>query len=123
MKRVAILLLCFVLILFLFPACSVPEGYEPQEQPHLYWKDIDVVITDIQQDHWYTPPVHNYKITITVHSEEYDLTETLSATGRGMFGAPKHWDARKGDIIKVRLHSYVIDSTGEIVRRKIHSFA
>jgi hypothetical protein len=123
MKRIITILLSFILIVSLLPACSVTEIHTPKEQPHLYWKDIDVVITDITQDHWYTPFVHHYKVTVTVYSEEYNLTETLSAEGSGMIGAPKHWSARKGDIIKVVLYSWVMDSTGEIIKRKIQAFA
>ena len=122
MKQVITILLCFIVMVVSLFACAVPEDYEPKEQPHLYWKTIDVVITDIEHHHWYTPFRHHYKVDVTVYSEEYGLEETLSAEGGGMFVAPKHWDARKGDVIKVVLYSYVMDSTGEVIKRKIHSF-
>ena len=40
-----------------------------------------------------------------------------------MLGVPEHWDVETGDIVKVKLYSWVMDSTGEVVRRKIQSFA
>ena len=118
------LLMC---VLFVFGLCGCE--YEPQtnkpkpEQPHLYWKDIDVVVTQIDHNHWYAGYVHHYKVTVTVYSEEYNLTKTLTQEGSGMFGAPQHWDTQKGDIIKVKLYSWVYDSTGVVQRREIHSFS
>lgn len=96
---------------------------KPAEQPHLYWKDIDVVVTQISHNHWYAGYAHRYKVSVTVYSEEYNLTKTLIQEGSGMWGVPSHWNTKKGDIIKVRLYSWVYDSTGVVHKREIHSFA
>lgn len=121
MKQFVSTMLCFILIVSLFSACTVPEGYEPKEQPHLYWKDIDAVVTDVSERHWFAT-THHYILEVEVYSEEYNLKTILSEQGSGMF-APSHWGIQKGDTVKVKLYSWVMDSTGEVIRRKIHSFS
>ena len=88
-----------------------------QEQPHLYWKTIDVIITDYDYRHWYAS-AHHYQAKITVYSEEYDLTRTFSLTGND---AAQMENYEKGDTIKAELYSWKIDSTGEITKREINS--
>lgn len=97
------------------------ENITPKEEPHLYWKDIDVVVTDINKKHWYAT-VHRYEIDVTVHSEEYGLTKTLSVYSSGPF-VPEQWDLERGDTIKVKMNSWVMDSTGQVVRREIQGFS
>lgn len=112
------------LVIFAFSACDgVPTNNRtPVEQPHLYWKDIDVVVTDINKTHWYAS-THWYSVDITVKSEEYGLEKSFNAKGSGAFSAPKEWEYEKGDIVKARLYSWVMESTGEVVRREIHSLS
>jgi hypothetical protein len=50
--------------------CAFPEpdpDYVPPEQPHLYWKDIDVVVIDISRRRWFAG-THWHEVTITVES-------------------------------------------------------
>lgn len=113
-------ILLFVLIVGLFVAftgCNY-EPVERPEQPHLYWKDIDVVVTDVNQKHWFAT-VHRYELDITVYSEEYDLEKTLNYYHTGMV-LPPYWNAQEGDIVTAELYSWVMDSTGDVVRRDIN---
>jgi len=107
-----------VLIVFSLVGCDL-EPVERPEQPHLYWKDIDVVVTNVNRKHWFAT-THHYIIEITVKSEEYGLEKTITSEGGGMF-APQHWGVEKGDVVTAQLYSWVMDSTGEVVRRDIHS--
>ena len=92
------------------------EGKSRPEQPHVYWKDIDVEVVDIDKRHWYAG-THHYQVDITVKSEEYGLTETFHLDG---MNAKDAYNYDKGDIIKAELNSWVMDSTGEVVRREIN---
>lgn len=128
--RKVIVLSMLVLLMFAFIGCDnttmIGDNYNPAkpvEQPHLYWKDIDVVVTDIDHNHWYAGYVHHYKTEVTVYSEEYNLTETLTEEASGMFNNMKHWSTQKGDVIKVKLYTWMYDSTGLIHKREIHGFS
>lgn len=92
-------------------------NYVPPEKPHLYWKDIDVVITDIQKDR----SLNNrfLRVIVTVKSKEYNLEEDFIFEGNWYY-RPKFWDAQEGDIIKAQLYSWVMDSTGQVVKRDIN---
>lgn len=106
------LLLCFL------TGCSQRPIYK-QEQPHLYWKDIDVVVENIDNVGWFAG-VPRYRTRLTVYSEEYQLTYTDEFVGSGAFGKPIQWGYKQGDIVKAELYSWVMDSTGEIVKREIN---
>lgn len=49
--------------------------YERKEQPHLYWKDIDVVVEQVDRRHWLACG-HHYEVKVTVRSDEYNLDYT-----------------------------------------------
>lgn len=115
-KKIFTLVLIFVL-LATFTGCNY-EPVERPEQPHLYWKDIEVVVENVDQRHWFAT-VHRYELYITVYSEEYDLRKTLNWYGTGMF-APEYWNLQEGDIVTAELYSWVMDSTGDVVRRDIN---
>lgn len=122
-KIIKFLCVTLVMVVLLSGCSDAFENYEPVEQPHLYWKTIDAVVTEIpDKRHWFAT-THHYYISITVYNEEYNLKKTFGEQGSGMFGVPEHWDVKKGDIVKVKLYSWVMDSTGEVVRREIQSFA
>lgn len=95
------------------------ENTEVTENLHLYWKDVDVEVIDIDKKYWYSV-VPRYEVKITVKNEEYSLIYTDTIKGSGAFGCPSQWRYKEGDIIKAELYSWVIDSTGEVVKRKIH---
>jgi hypothetical protein len=94
-------------------------NYSPPESPHLYWKDIDVVITDIQKDRSFNGRLYFYKVTVTVKSKEYNLEEDFTFEGNNWY-PPKFWNAKKGDTVKAQLYSWVMDSTGQIVKRRLN---
>ena len=60
----------FLAIIFTILMCLSACGTETQmqEQPHLYWKDIDVTIIDIDRRHWFAK-THHYVVDLTVKSE------------------------------------------------------
>lgn len=117
MKKIIFIIMFAILCLVGCNMETTDETYEPSEEPHLYWKDIDVVITDIEKRHWFAR-THWYSIEITVKSEEYNLTETIQEKSCGIF-RPNEWDYEEGQVIKAKLYSWVMDSTGEVVRREI----
>lgn len=120
MKNNAVRLSIFLCLILVLVGCSRNTDYVQPEQPHLYWKDIDVEVTDIDKEHWFAT-THWYRVTISVRSEEYDLEESMEISGSGAFGCPKEWNYEVGNIVKAELYSWKMDSTGEIVRREIHS--
>lgn len=89
------------------------------EQPHLYWKDIDVEVVSITKRHWFAT-VHRYTVVMEVYSAEYDLRKTLDYSATGMFINMPAWDYEKGDIVKAQLYTWMYDSTGEVQKREIH---
>ena len=95
------------------------EKLETEEQPHLYRKDIDVTVTSVDKRHWYAS-THWYKVSVTVESDEYQLTYTDTFKGSGAFGCPSQWEYNEGDIVTAKLYSWVMDSTGEVVKRQIN---
>lgn len=123
MKRILMAFIAITIILCFFSGCtanSAETDYTIPEEPHLYWKDIDVVVTDIDKRHWFAG-THWYSVQITVESEEYNLERTIEFKGSGAFGKPGQWDYQTGDIVTAQLYSWVMDSTGEVVRRKINT--
>ena len=119
MMKKAILFSMLLLILSVGCGCDTihvqSEKTQVKEEPHLYWKDIDVVVTSVDKKHWYAS-THWYEVRVTVESEEYQLTYTDTFKGSGAFGCPSQWEYSEGDIVTAELYSWVIDSTGEVVK-------
>lgn len=110
-----IISLIFISILsFAFIDCSQVQHTE-QEQPHLYWKNVDCVVTECDYRYWYASGCH-YETCITVFNEEYNLEETFDLYGSE---ALEYKDLKKGDTVNCELHSLVLDSTGEVIEREI----
>lgn len=119
MKRLTMfLVLIFAIILLSGCKPHDPAIYQHIEQPHLYWKDIDVVVTNTDKRHWFAT-THRYMVSLTVQSEEYGLTRTFQFDGLGLLGCPAQWEYEIGDTVKAELYSWVLDSTGEVIRREI----
>ena len=118
MKKFLLFILA-VLSVFVFVGCEYKTDYIPPKRPHLYWKDIDVVVIDVSKRHWYVS-THWYTVNVTVESEKYGLKQTFTFKGSGVFGRPLQWDYKEGDVIKAELYSWVMESTGEVTRREIH---
>ena len=119
-KKRAIVFLIFIALIL--TACELPEpdpNYTPPEQPHLYWKDIDVVVTDVYYRRWYAS-THWHEVTVYVESKEYGIEGSYTFKGSGYFGVPKQVSYKSGDVVKAQMYSWVMDSTGEVVRRTIN---
>ena len=108
-----------IMILVFLTGCGNAQNYTPQEKPHLYWKDIEVIVTDVDKEYW-CATTHWYVVNITVHSDEYGLDKRMEIKGSGAFGCPKEFHYEVGDIVTAQLYSWKMDSTGEIVKREIH---
>lgn len=125
MKNIKIIKVIFtsLLLLCLLFGCTIRQSKNTQsfkkENPILYYKDIDVVVTSVDKRHWYAS-TNWYKVEVSVKSKEYQLTYTDTFTGSGMFGCPPQWQYNEGDIVKAELYSWVINSTREVVRREIN---
>lgn len=102
---------------------STPEEFSteqpraPAEQPHLYWKTAKATVEKIDYRHWYASG-HHYTCDITIHNEDYDLTESFHLT---FADAHRMEGVRKGDVIEVTINTLKMDSTGRIVERYIGS--
>ncbi len=109
------------MLLFLLAGCSMPEAgqYERKEQPHLYWKDIDVVVTDVEKRKSLGVPVR-YEAIVSVKSEAFKLSYKDKFKGVGFGGRPKQWDYKEGDIVKAEMLSWVMKSNGKVVKREIN---
>lgn len=101
--------------------CSTPDDkqYQPREQPRLYWKDIDVTVTDIDRHHWYAS-THWYVVNLTVKNEEYGMSKSFEIKGSGAFGRPNQWDYKEGQVVKAQLYSWVLESSGRVIKREIN---
>lgn len=89
------------------------------EQPHLYWKDIPVTVTDIDKRSWFAGTKW-YEVTVSVHSDEYSLDATFTEKGSGFYGCPDTWNYENWDIITAELYTWKMDSTNEVVKRCIN---
>ena len=120
MKKLICIILTICTILSI-GIVGVIVGCTPSpDRIRLYYTDINVEIIDIQKDKYYDEYMH-YDITVTVYSEEYDITEVITEYGYGLI-IPLSWNYEKGDIITVRMYSKIIESTGEVLERKISGF-
>lgn len=112
---------CIALSAFLVLCCiSCGQGRQQQEErSHLYWKDIEAVVTDVERQHFFAA-THWYIVTVTVSSKEYGVSGTFTYQGAGIFDCPKQWWYKVGEQVTAQLYSWVMDSSGEVVRRKIN---
>lgn len=121
MKKV--LIFALIILTVLLVACSncnspVGDNSPTKEYPHLYWKTIDVEVTEVNHEaHWFSI-VHRYQMSLTVKSEEYGLEKTFNIYSQGV--KPEEWDYKEGDIIEAELYTWKMDSTGEIIKREIN---
>lgn len=121
MKKYLILLITLLMILLV--GCNLNTSQKIQqaprpEQPHLYRKDIDVVVTDIDKKTWFAS-TRWWIVNVEVYNEEYNLTKTFEIKGSGLYGCPEEWEYEVGDVVTTELYSWVMDSAGEVIRREI----
>lgn len=119
MKKAIYALIAAMILIFSSCAGLDDASYQPKEQPHLYWKDIDVVVTDIDRQHWFAT-THWYEVSLTVKSDEYGLVQSFTIKESGALNCPTQWEYREGDVVRAELYSWSMDSTGEVIRREIH---
>lgn len=112
------ILIIALIIIICLTGCTKNQTYQAPERPHLYWQDIDVVVTDVNRRQWFAKTTW-YLVEYTVTSEEYGLTQTFYAQDCGLW-RPQEWDYEEGQILTAELYSWVMDSTGEVVRREIN---
>lgn len=116
-KKVYLILLTLILTLNLV-GCQSWKPFDAPEQPHLYWKTINVEVTEVNHEaHWFSI-MHRYQMSLTVKSEEYGLEKTFNIYSQGV--KPEGWDYKEGDIIEAELYTWKMDSTGEIIKREIN---
>lgn len=108
----------FIIIAVSLIFCGCVKNDANYEPPHVYHKDIDVVVESVQRQYWFAT-VPRYSVLVKVKSDEYGLEKEYSYYGSGAFGCPEQWNYNEGDIIKAELYSWVMDSTGEVVKREI----
>lgn len=120
MKKIIAILTFLALATLFLASCTMPDNSDMHtEQPHLYWKDINVRVVNVDRVHWFAL-THQYEVEIQVQSDEYNLLGEDTFHGSGAFGCPEQWNYEVGDTVKAELYSWVNDSTGEVVRREIH---
>lgn len=99
-----------------------PADWVPPERPSLYYKTVLVEVVSVNQRTWFAGARH-YIVELDVKSNEYGLTKHIEERGSGFFGQPECWNVKKGDLIDATLHSWVMESTGEVVKREIAGLA
>ena len=112
--RIFSIILLLAISLSVFCSCD----FELPEQPQNHFEDIYVVITDIEKKEYYAGTSIR-EVTIEVYSKEYNLTETFTETYKGMFDNMPYMEYKKGNTVKARLCTVVMESTGKIVDRYI----
>lgn len=118
-KKEIFICILFVTILILPLVIGFASGnFKIPEEPDIQSKDIYVVVTDIEKKEYYAGTAIR-EVTIEVYSKEYNLRESYTETYKGIFGNIPCWSYKKGDIVKARLCTAVIQSTGKVVDRYI----
>ena len=112
--RICSIILLLATTLSLFCSCDL----ELPEQPKAYFEDIYVVITDIEKKE-YLAGTAIREVTIEVYSQEYNLTKRITEIYKGMFCKMPYMEYEKGNIVKARLCTVFMESTGKIVDRYI----
>lgn len=85
------------------------------EEPHLYNKTVTATVLDIDVRVGY----RGWRfVDMEIYNQEYNLTRTIHLDGSH---AAVMSDCDEGDVVEVTLLSWVIDSTGEVVRRELHT--
>ena len=119
MRKNIIITLLTALLLF----CSCDTNYKsdytpPPDTNHLYWKDIEVVITDVEHQVYGAAPVIRRSVKISVYSEEYDLSDSYVFENINILDDCYSYE--KGDIVTAELYTWKNNVTGEINKREIN---
>jgi len=114
---VSLIIVLVILSIVVIKSMIDLNNYPCQEMPVQYHKNIEAKIIDIDKKQYSTPLTHGYEVKITVKSEEYNLEETFTIQEGTK---PKEWKYKEGNTVSVELYSWVLDSTGEVVKREIN---
>lgn len=120
-KCIALALCAITIAAVLLAGCECPvsdPNYVPPEQPIRYCKEIDVVVTDVYYRRWFAG-THWHEVIVRVESAEYGISGSFAFRGSGYLGVTKQASYKEGDVIKADLYSWVMNSTGEVVKRRI----
>ena len=123
-KKKNICLLLAILTMALFTGCDTTNyqdgGYfseRSEEKPRLCFEYVDCEVTRCDYKYWYASGAH-FKAEVSVKLEEYGLTKSFTYNG---LEAKDFESVKVGDKVTCTLSYWILDSTGEIVRREISS--
>lgn len=100
-----IIFIVFVLLLGMqLVACDTTVSL-PKEPVIISRETIQstAVVKEYNEDHWYAASAHNYKFSVYVYCEEYNIFKTLTDQTRGMWVTSDLKGLKKGDMIKVNI--------------------
>lgn len=117
-KDIFIFILLTTILLLPLVTGGASGNLKIPEEPQIYSENIYVVVTDIEKKEYYAGTAIR-EVTIEVYSKEYNLRESYTETYKGIFGNIPCWSYEKGDIVKARLCTVVIQSTGKVIDRYI----
>lgn len=117
-KKINICLLLAILAMALFTGCDTTNFSESnEEKPRLCFESVDCEVTRCDYKYWYASGAH-FKAEVSVKLEEYGLTKSFTYNG---LEAKDFESVKVGDKVTCTLSYWILDSTGEIVRREISS--
>lgn len=120
-KKINICLLLATLAMTLFTGCDTNNyqdgNYQRKEEPRLCFEYVDCEVTRCDYKYWYASGAH-FKAEVSVKLEEYGLTKSFTYNG---LEAKDFESVKVGDKVTCTLSYWILDSTGEIVRREINS--
>lgn len=100
-------------------SCILFMGFWNTRTTEIYFKDIYVVVTDIEKKQYFAGAIIR-EVTIEVYSQEYNLTKCVTETYKGMFGSMPYMEYERGDTVKAKLCTAFMESTGQIVNQYIY---
>lgn len=115
------IIIALLTALLLFCGCDGNHEYDyapPPDTNHLYWKDIEVVITDVEHQVYGAAPAIRRSVKISVYSEEYDLSDSYIFENISILDDCYSYE--KGDIVTAELYTWKNNVTGKINKREIN---
>lgn len=95
------------------------DKHPSEPSPYIYeYETINVAVTDIDHQRWYTAGGHQNRLDISVYSKEYDLSFSDEFSFHGLF-LPAMAELRKGDTIPADMLVVKDRETGAVISRDI----
>ena len=120
-KKINICFLLVTLAMTLFTGCDTNNyqdgNYQRKEEPRVCFEYVDCEVTRCDYKYWYASGAH-FKAEVSVKLEEYGITKSFTYNG---LEAKDFESVKVGDKVTCTLSYWILDSTGEIVRREISS--